>query len=249
MQETETSTLSEQESETAAAQAVNLTELPAAEQTQTEQTQTEQPKKVNVKKVLKNYFSATRIAYLGVFTALAFALRLLQFSVLPAVPYLELDFSDTFVMVCGYTLGPLSGMICGVLKELIYGICFTKTSFVGELANVVIMLPLVLIPSILYKKHKGIKSVIAAMSIACAVRVLWSFPVNWLLNFPVFVGMNWEVGMSAFIKVWYWAMLFNLIKTVALAVTTLLLYKPLSKLIMLTSEKFASVGKKHKKAQ
>ena len=72
MQETETSTLSEQESETAAAQAVNLTELPAAEQTQTEQTQTEQPKKVNVKKVLKNYFSATRIAYLGVFTALAF---------------------------------------------------------------------------------------------------------------------------------------------------------------------------------
>ncbi len=87
------------------------------------------------------------------------------------------------------------------------------------------------------------------MSIACAVRVLWSFPVNWLLNFPVFVGMNWEVGMSAFIKVWYWAMLFNLIKTVALAVTTLLLYKPLSKLIMLTSEKFASVGKKHKKAQ
>lgn len=190
------------------------------------------------KEVFKKYFTATRIAYLGVFTALAFALRLLQFSVLPAVPYLQLDFSDVFVMVAGYALGPVSGMVCGVLKELIYGICFTKTAFVGELSNVVIMLPLVLIPSIVYRKHKGIKSVLVTIAIACVVRVVWSFPVNWLLNFPVFVGFNWEVGMSAFLKVWYWAMLFNLIKTVALAAATLLIYKPLSNLIKLTAEKF-----------
>ncbi|MDE6505566.1 MAG: ECF transporter S component [Clostridia bacterium] len=240
MQETETQIPAGQ-AEAAAAQAV-------ANPAEAEQIQVEQKtNKKSAKEVLKNYFTATRIAYLGVFTALAFALRLLQFSVLPAVPYLQLDFSDTFVMVCAYALGPVAGMICGVLKELIYGICFTKTAFVGELANVIIMLPLVLIPSVLYKKNKGIKSVIIAMSIACAVRVAWSFPVNWLLNFPVFVGMNWETGMPMFLKVWYWAMLFNLIKTVALAVTTLLLYKPLSRLIKLTSEKFEAVSKKRKK--
>lgn len=212
--------------------------LPEEEQQAEEQAVNCQPAKKSSKQVLKTYFTATRIAYLAVFTALSFALRLLQFSVLPAVPYLQLDFSDVFVMVCGYALGPVSGVTCAVLKELIYGICFTKTSFVGELANVVILLPLLLIPSVLYKKHKGIKSVLAGMAIACAVRVVWSFPVNWLLNFPVFVGFNWSYGMSMFLKVWYWAMLFNLIKTVALAAVTLIIYKPLSKLIKLTNEKF-----------
>lgn len=208
---------------------------------------TAQPTKgKRAKQALKNYFTATRISYIAVFTALAFALRLLQFSVLPAVPYLQLDFSDVFVMVAGYALGPVAGMTTAVLKELIYGICFTKTAFVGELANIVILLPLVLIPSIAYKKNKGIKSVLIWLSIACAVRVAWSFPVNWLLTFPVFIGLNWEKGMPMFLEVWYWAMLFNLIKTVALAATTVLVYKPLSKLIKLTSEKFDKLGKKSK---
>ncbi|MDE6356202.1 MAG: ECF transporter S component [Clostridia bacterium] len=218
--------------------------VPAEEQVAVQSVQAVSVQKKSAKEVFKNYFTATRIAYLAVFTALSFALRLLQFSVLPAVPYLQLDFSDVFVLVCGYALGPVSGITCAVLKELIYGICFTKTSFVGELANVIILLPLVLIPSILYKKHKGIKSVLIAMSIACAVRVAWSFPVNWLLNFPVFVGFNWPYGMSMFLKVWYWAMLFNLIKTVALAAVTLLIYKPLSKLIKLTNEKFSGLKRK-----
>ena len=218
-----------------------------AEPVAAEEVSAAEPKKQSkTKEVLKNYFTATRIAYIGIFTAIAFALRLLQFSVLPAVPYLQLDFSDVFVMVAGYALGPVAGMTTAILKELIYGICFSKTLFVGELANILIMLPLVLIPSIAYKKNKGIKSVLIWLSIACAVRVVWSFPVNWLLNFPVFVGFNWEVGMPTFIKVWYWAMLFNLIKTVALAVLTVLVYKPLSQLIKLTSEKFDKMNQKRK---
>ncbi|MDE6586362.1 MAG: ECF transporter S component [Clostridia bacterium] len=216
-----------------------------AEPVAAEEIQAAEPdNKSKAKEVLKNYFTATRISYIGIFTAIAFALRLLQFSVLPAVPYLQLDFSDVFVMVAGYALGPVAGMTTAVLKELIYGICFSKTAFVGELANVIILLPLVLIPSVAYKKNKGIKSVLVWLSIACAVRVVWSFPVNWLLNFPVFVGFNWELGMPMFIKVWYWAMLFNLIKTVALAVLTVLVYKPLSQLIKLTSEKFEKAKRK-----
>ncbi len=194
--------------------------------------------KKRAKEFFKTYFTATRIAYIGVFTALSLALRFLQFSVLPAVPYLQLDFSDAFVFVCGYALGPVSGTITLVLKELIYGIIGSKTFFVGELANVVITLPFLLITSLIYKKHKGIKAVLVGMAIACTVRVLWSFPVNWLLNFPVFVGFDWPRGMSMFLKVWYWAMLFNLIKTVVLAAVVMLLYKPLSRLIQLTSEKF-----------
>lgn len=190
------------------------------------------------KQEFKEYFTATRIAYIAVFTALSFVLRMLQFSVLPAVPYLQLDFSDAFIMICGYALGPVAGTVALILKELIYGIFFTSTYFVGEFANILITLPFMLITSILYKKHKGIKWVLCGLGIACVLRIIWCIPVNYFINFPAFVGFNWEVGTSAFVKVWYWVILFNTIKTVALAAVTLLLYKPLSRLIKLTVKKF-----------
>lgn len=185
-----------------------------------------------------------RIAYIAIFTAMSFALRFWEFPILPAVDFLKFDFSDIFVLISGYALGPISGVIVGVMKEVIYGIFFTKTSFVGELANIVILVPFVLLPSLMYKRRKGIKSVMFWMVIACLMRTVWSFPVNYLLNFPVFVGFNWDLGMSMFLDVWYWVMLFNFIKCIILAVVVLLLYKSISRVIQIINNKIAeSSGK------
>ena len=196
--------------------------------------------------VLKGYFTATRISYIAIFAAMSFALRVAQFTVLPlpVVDRLKLDFSDVFVLIGAYALGPVAGMIIMVLKELIYGICFSSSAFAGEFANILIMSPYILIPSIIYKKHKGIKSVLLWLAVGCIVQVLWSFPVNLFFSFPVYVGFNWDFGMKTYLQVWYWAMLFNLIKVVALSVIAMLLYKPLSKLIRLTAEKFEKRKKK-----
>ncbi|MDE7463714.1 MAG: ECF transporter S component [Clostridiales bacterium] len=204
-----------------------------------EQSGTEQPavKKSKVGEAFKQYFTARRIAYIATFTALSFALRFLQFAIFPAVPFLKFDFSDVFVLISGYALGPVAGMITGILKEAL-AIGFSTTAGVGELANVAVMLPFVLIPSIMYKRHKGIKSVILWLSVACIVRTAWSFPVNLLLNFPAFLGFNWELGMSFFWEFWYWTILFNFVKTVILAASVLLMYKSVSRLINLINKKF-----------
>lgn len=188
--------------------------------------------------IFKQYFTARRIAYIATFTAISFALRFLQFPILPAVPFLKFDFSDAFILICAYALGPVAGIIAGVMKEVIYGIAFTGSAFVGEIANIIILIPFILIPSIMYKKHKGIKPVLFWLAVACVVRTIWSIPVNLLLNFPAFMGFNWELGMSMFWKVWYWATLFNLIKNIILAVVVMLLYKSVSRLIHLINSKF-----------
>lgn len=39
--------------------------------------------------IFKQYFTARRIAYIATFTAISFALRFLQFPILPAVPFLK----------------------------------------------------------------------------------------------------------------------------------------------------------------
>ena len=205
--------------------------------------------KRTAKQVFAEYFTATRIAYIAIFTALSYALRFLEFSLLPGTPiaFLKLDFSNIFPLLGGFALGPVAGIVIGVLKELLW-IFFSSTFGVGEIANIIVMLPFVLIPTIAYKYRKGIKSVLLFTSIGCIAQVIWSFPVNWLLNFPVFVGFNWKFGMSFFMGnyVWGWVMLFNLIKAVAIAVIVLLIYKSVSQLIKLTNEKFTKKSKKKK---
>ena len=212
------------------------------------------PKKQRGKKVkefFSNYFTATRIAYLAVFTALSFVLRLppFEFSIFPAVPFLQIDFSNTFVMIAGFALGPTAGVIVGVLKELLYGISFSQTVGIGELANVLFILSYILLPAIVYKKHKGIKVVILTLLGGSLLQVIMSVPINYLLNFPFYftvMGESWSAGMDFYLSVWYWAVLFNLVKVVLITVATLLLYKPLSRLIKATNAKFVAIQNKHK---
>lgn len=226
-------------SETAASAAEQQT-VPSGE---TETEAVNAPVKKNAGQAFKDYFTATRVAYLAVFTALSYALSLLDFSLLPATPvsFLKLDFSNVFVMIGGFALGPAAGVIIAVLKELIHALTVGQTAFVGEFANILFVLPYMLIPAIVYKKHKGIKTVILTLALGCAAQCLVSIPVNYFLNFPAFFtafGGTWEAGQQLFLDTWYWAVLFNLIKTVLISVATLMLYKSISRLIKVTNEKF-----------
>ena len=201
-------------------------------------------KKKSIGEIFANYFTATRISYLAVFTALSFILRLpwFEFYIIPAVPFLKVDFSGVFALIAGFALGPVAGVVVSVLKELIYALSFSQSIGVGELANIIIMLPYLLIPTILYKKYKGIKAVLIFVSIGCVAQVIWSIPVNYFLTFPFYMNlyahMPWSKGMEYYLSLWYWAVLFNFVKTVMLTVAALLIYKPLSRLIKLTNDKF-----------
>lgn len=212
--------------------------------------ETTKPKR-KIGEVFRNYFTATRMAYLAVFTAIAYVLYMpfLEFPIIPAVPFLKVDFSNSFVMIAGFALGPVAGVVVGVLKEILHALTFSQTVGVGELANVIIMLPYVLIPSIVYKKRKGIEAVIVSLAIGCLCQVVWSVPTNYLLTFPFFLityagAPDWVTGMDFYLSVWYWAVLFNFVKTVLITIVVLVLYKPLSRLIKITNAKFNSIKAK-----
>ncbi|MCD8307298.1 MAG: ECF transporter S component [Clostridia bacterium] len=212
---------------------------------------TEVPGKRTAGERFAGYFTATRIAYIAVFTALSYVLGLLDFSILPAVPFLKVDFSNTFVMIAGFSLGPVAGTIVAVLKELLHAITFGQTAFVGELANILLVLPYMLIPAIAYRRHKGIKVVIVTLILGCIAQCIVCIPVNYLLNFPAylmaFTGCTWREGMDYFLDLWYFALAFNAIKTALVSVATLIVYKPLSRLIKLTAARFDKIKAKREK--
>ncbi len=191
----------------------------------------------------ESYFTTVRIAYLAIFTALSYLLYIFDFPLFPGTPayFLRLDFSNVFVMITGFALGPVSGVICGVLKELIHALTFGNTFFVGELANTIMLLPYVLIPAIMYKRRKGLRWVILGLVLGSLGQIIISMPVNYLLNFPAFclayMG-SWSEGYDLFVEVWYWVLLFNVIKTVAISAVALLIYKPISGLVKRTNARF-----------
>lgn len=193
--------------------------------------------KKSFKEHAKRIFTTKNITRMAIFTALAYLLYMpiFEFSLIPAVPFLKVDFSNAFVMMAGFALGPISGIIVGVLKELLHAVTFSQTVGVGELANIIIMLPFVLIPSIVYKRRRNIKTVLITLAIACVAQAVWSVPVNYLLTFPFFLmayagAPNWTVGMDFYLSVWYWAVIFNFVKVILISAAVLLLYKQFQRL-------------------
>ena len=81
--------------------------------------------KNSTQSILKSHLSATNIAYMALFTALAFSVTFLEFPIFPAASFLKLDFANVFFMIEGFIFGPIEAIISIAAKELL---CLTKSS-------------------------------------------------------------------------------------------------------------------------
>lgn len=176
------------------------------------------------KTALKKMFSAKRIALMAIFTALSFVVSLLEFPVFPQAEFLKLDFGNVFILLIGFLLGPVEGMIVLVLKELLY-IPMGGTGGVGQLANILVTASFILVPSVTYRFRKGLKIVIPALLVGCVLASGTALLANRFILLPAF-GIADPAGM--FKEVWGYILAFNLIKTASVSVIAVLLYKRLS---------------------
>lgn len=187
----------------------------------------------SVRSVLKAHFAPVNIAYMALFTALAFVVTFLEFPIFPAAPYLKLDFANVFFMIEGFIFGPVEAIVSVGAKELL---CLAKTSSggVGELANFLMSAAYVILPAVVYRFKKGRWWVSLYLLLACILQISVSLPVNRYINFPFFMG---GAAGAAFAGAWHFVLAFNAVKSVAVSLIVFLIYKPLSRVIRLTSER------------
>lgn len=181
-------------------------------------------------------FSAKRLAFMAVFVALSYAVSFLEIPMpLFGASFLKLDLGNVFIMLVSFLLGPIEGVLVCLLKEALR--CLSSSSMcAGELANFIVTSAYLLLPSILYKKHRNLKTVLITLSVSCLLATGVALLANRFIVFPTFAllyggsifGMTVEQAFSAF---WAGVLIFNLIKTVAVGALTLLLYKRLSNLM------------------
>ncbi len=172
----------------------------------------------------RKLFSASGIAKLAMLSALAFAVSYLEFPIFPAAPFLQMDFSLVFVLLGGFLYGPAAAIVISGIKECLR--LFTSgTAGVGELANFIVTVSFVVVPTLVYRFKKGLPVVIITLAVGCFLEIGVSLLTNRYINFPLFMG---EGAAAQFELLWWYVLLFNLIKSVAVSLVTVLLYKRIS---------------------
>lgn len=182
----------------------------------------------------------------GMLSAVAFLLQLLEFplGIFPA--FLQIDFSDVPALLAGFSLGPAAGVVVELIKNILHLILKNSgTGGVGELANFLIGSAIVIPAALLYKrKHTrsmALYGLIAGTLVMTFVGVLANLYIlipfySSAFGMPIeaIVAMGTEVN-SAVVDlktlVLYGIVPFNLLKGVIVSLVTVLIYKRLSPIL------------------
>ncbi len=173
------------------------------------------------------------------FAALSYAVSFLEFPIFPAAGFLKLDFSFVFILLGGFMYGPIAGVLISGVKETLK-LMTSSTGGVGELANFIVCVAFIIIPTVVYHFKKGIVTVLITLLIGILVQTAVALMCNRYIMFPMYELFFKMPAEKAFELLWLYILLFNLLKGVMISVIVLLLYKRIShlfKAINLQSEK------------
>ena len=193
-------------------------------------------------------FNTRKLAMIGMFSAIAMILHVLDFPIFFAPSFYKLDFSELPILVGSFAFGPVAGVMMEVVKILLK-LCIkgTSTAFIGDLANFVVGCSLIIPASAVYSFKKTKKSAIIACIVGTLFMTVFGTAFNAIYLLPAFskfygmpldviLAMGTEVNPLAkegsivsFVVACVAPM--NLIKGTLVSVVTLLIYKPLSPII------------------
>ena len=169
--------------------------------------------------------------------------------------FLKLDFSEVPALIAAYSLGPVSGVIVCLVKNLI-NMTATTTGCVGELSNFLLGCMLVVPAGMIYKyKRNRIGALVGAL-VGSVIMGLGSLLTNYYIVYPVYYNfLPYEaiLGMyqALYPKVndlWDCLLVFNLpftvMKGLLCAVITFVIYKPVSIVMKTVEGKFVVINRK-----
>ena len=188
------------------------------------------------------------IAKVAVLSAIAMLISKFEIPLWFAPSFYKLDFSSVFTLLGSFSLGPVAGVLIAVLKNLLKLLIFgTQTSFVGELADVVVLVLMCVPASLIYKRKKSIKTALVGMAVGIVCMTVGGCLFNYFVLIPFFAnlfGMKIDdiVNMGSALNshvtslrslIVFITAPFNLFKGFVCSLVTFLLYKRVSKILHL----------------
>ena len=185
----------------------------------------------------------SKLVKVSLLSAIALILRYIEFPMIPLFPWLQIDLSDVPAMIGTFGFGPIVGVVIELLKNvLIILIKGTQTGFVGEVANFLLGVALILPAGLIYRKKKSKKIAILGMILGAVSIQIVGVIANVYLLLPAY-GMHMDsTHLIQYITVGLLPI--NGVKAILASVLTYILYKKISVSIFKAEPNFGSPEKK-----
>ena len=140
-----------------------------------------------------------RIAVTARLSAVATVLMFLEFPIPFLIPsFVELDFSELPALLAAFSMGPVSGVIVCLVKNVIKGLLFSGTGGVGEMCNFLLGICFVIPAGLIYHYRKTRSGALIGALVGAVVMAVCSVPVNYFISYPVytvFLPLDVIIGM------------------------------------------------------
>lgn len=134
----------------------------------------------------KTLFSTRELVTIGLFSALAYVLMLLESP--GYLGFLRIEFSDVPAILGGLGYGPAAGVFIELIKNLIK-VLSTKTIGAGELSNFLVGSAFVIPLSIIYRKWKGKHKLLVGYVVSVISMCIAGMLVNYFITVPIYSNM------------------------------------------------------------
>ena len=185
-----------------------------------------------MKTTVNNSQKVKKLTIIGLFIALAYAVS----AILPIkISFLTLDFKDVISTICGLFFGPVAGVVCASIVPFIELITTSSTGFYGLIMNLISSITFVGIASLIYKYKKTIFGAILGL-VTASVATMGIMTLANILITPYYLEITTGMPLTA-AKETVKTLLpttiipFNVTKSILNAGLSMLLYKPLSKVL------------------
>lgn len=182
--------------------------------------------------------------------AVAVILMLFEFPLPFLPPFYKIDASELPVLIGAFAMGPLAGVAIELIKILL-NLLFdgTTTVFVGEFANFLIGCAYVVPAALVYYRRKSKKRAVLGLVLGTLLCTVVGCLLNAFLLLPAYskafhMEMDALIAMgtaanqavdSLFTFVFFATAPLNLLKCSIVSVITMLIYKPVRKLLLTVS--------------
>lgn len=198
----------------------------------------------------------SRITQIAILAAISFIVSLLKIPMWFAPWFYRFDFSEVVVLISGFSLGPISGVLVELVKIIIKLIVKGTMSFgIGELSDFLIGCAFVLPSAYFYKikksknthldKHKGMKFACLSLCIGTVSMCIVSLILNAFIILPSYcsilhLDMQNIISSAHSLNPWvhdelsflfFTILPFNLIKGVVSSILCFVLYKKVKPII------------------
>ena len=189
----------------------------------------------------KRRLNTREITTIACLAAVASILFLLE---IPVVLFYKLDFSNLPALLAMFSMGPLAGTLTLFIKSAV-GLLHSTSQGVGELADFIMGLAMILPAGFIYKRNKTRRGALIGMAVGGLSATLTGVLSNLYILIPFYAavyGMPVEqiiaMGQAAIPSIqtaWEFVLLitapFNLLKWTAICLVGWVLYKPLSPIL------------------